>query len=278
MKAYEEFKYWFIYKDRNRFDIVDRSTGTSVGYMDSSVPAGLDKENYSTDREAIMHDWRQFKLRPEYDLYVPYHLTYDHPQSEMIEVYENKLLGCAMVRAQRNGHDPEEVGDKMRKCLNWLRDTDFYKAPASTKYHDSQPCGLLKHSLDVCDRIIELSPLPSFEAVKLDNAILCALVHDWCKIGLYKEFMRNVKENGQWVQVIGYQWTNPKVPLGHGEASQYLASRFFHLSLEETLAIRWHMGPWNVSDDGKSYLQNADENYPLVLMLQFADQLATVKY
>lgn len=44
------------------------------------------------------------------------------------------------------------------------------------------------------------------------------------------------------------------------------------------LAIRWHMGRWNVVDSEVNDLQTANENYPMVHMIQFADQLSIVNY
>ena len=41
---------------------------------------------------------------------------------------------------------PRDGGDKL---LEFIRKSDFYTAPASTKYHLSEEGGLLQHSLNV---------------------------------------------------------------------------------------------------------------------------------
>ena len=41
----------------------------------------------------------------------------------------------------------------MDKLLEYIRKSDFYSAPASTKFHLSCPGGLLQHSLNVLDAL-----------------------------------------------------------------------------------------------------------------------------
>ena len=41
----------------------------------------------------------------------------------------------------------------MDKLLEYIRKSDFYTAPASTKYHLAAPGGLLQHSLNVLDAL-----------------------------------------------------------------------------------------------------------------------------
>ena len=51
----------------------------------------------------------------------------------------------------------EELGKVQRpgmdKLLEYIRKSDFYRAPASTKYHLSCEGGLLQHSLNVLDAL-----------------------------------------------------------------------------------------------------------------------------
>ena len=92
--------------------------------------------------------------------------------------------------------------------------------------------------------------------------------------------MRNVKneQTGKWEQVPSYRRKGTGIPLGHGVASAYVANSFFKLSLEEWLAIRWHMGEYMCTNGESSELQDSIDNYPLVLLIQFADRLACVNY
>lgn len=196
---------------------------------------------------------------------------------ELIESYEKLLIGAYLL------NKPEELikndgSNGYCKMLDWLRNTDFYTAPASTIYHESYPGGLLVHSLRVYNIAMSLMITPAFEYV--GSAALAALVHDWCKIGLYESFYRNVKneETGQWEKKPGYKRNQKGIPLGHGVTSMFLAQKFFRLSAEEALAIRWHQGRWNVCDAEVNEFQLANEKYPMVHLIQFADQLSVTEY
>lgn len=208
----------------------------------------------------------------------------DNVLADMRETYITLLQGCALLRASRKGvHDTGKVLTQLAKVLNWLDSTDFYNAPASTRWHENFRGGLLLHSLIVAARIIELSAMTVYvNKIHLEDAILCALVHDWCKINKYEQYMKNQKneETNQWEKVPAYKYREEiMVPLGHGEASMYIAMKMFNLSQEEAVAIRHHMSVWG---EQTSYelndLQYANENYPLCLLLQFADQLSCVKF
>lgn len=169
---------------------------------------------------------------------------------------------------------------RMKYTAEWLRSTDFFVAPASTQYHDSEVGGLLKHSLRVYNNIIELMKVDKFSNADLASATLVALVHDWCKINMYEVYQKNVKDEttGQWHKEDAFRTNQKGVPLGHGVSSMFLAQKLFSLSTEECLAIRWHMGAWRVCDQEINEMQKANETFPLVHLLQFADQLAIVDY
>jgi hypothetical protein len=75
---------------------------------------------------------------------------------------------------------------------------------------------------------------------------------------------------------LGYGYNDDTFPLGHGEKSVIILQQFVKLQLPEILAIRWHMGPWDLSpNDGKWAFGEATKICPLVTMLQTADLEAT---
>lgn len=282
-KLYKDFKYWFRFIKPDHFEVVDKEIDSAVMHIEDgmAVPIGDEPGGYDVAYHipSVLSEFEDYKSRPEYSVYTIHNLDYSYPQSTLVQEYENKLSGCAMIRALRNGFDPDEALSKLTDCLTWLRNGDFYTAPASTRFHNACPMGLLKHSLDVADKVISLCEVESFTDVRVDEAVLCALVHDWCKIGIYESYLRNVKnDQGKWEQVQAYNRNPSPYPMGHGELSLWIAARFFRLSLPESLAIRWHMGAWSVADDARSDLSHANETYPIVLMVQFADQLAAAKY
>lgn len=163
--------------------------------------------------------------------------------------------------------------DGIEELIRYLQEeTDFFTAPASTKYHGAFAGGLLMHSINVC---AELRLDPNSKVYPTETLIIVALLHDICKANCYRTEKRNVKENGGWVEKQVYVFDD-EFPLGHGEKSLYLASKFIKLSDEEAAAIRWHMGAFdNAFRGGDRGLNAAYEKYPLAVMLHLADMRAT---
>lgn len=184
---------------------------------------------------------------------------------------EQLIRGCCYMM-----YDDELAQKYATRAIKWLAGTDFYDAPASTRYHDSDPSGLLRHTLKVVNRTIDLIAIDPFKSINVAEAIIVAITHDWCKINFYESFMRNVKneDTGVWEQVPSYRHKPSDYPFGHGVTSLYMAEKLFKLSLEQALAIRWHMSIYDVSDYQKSDLFDANEKYPMVMLIQMADQLS----
>lgn len=158
--------------------------------------------------------------------------------------------------------------------LRWLEDTDFFTAPASTKYHMSIPGGLVLHSVHVAEEAATICHRYGMHNLA-DSAIMCGLVHDICKVGVYKPTTRRVRgEDGMWKTVPAYEYDDA-MPLGHGEKSLFLAQRHgLKLSDEEAAAIRWHMGPYRDRDAVRE-MSEAFQRFPLAAILHNADMAAT---
>ena len=94
--------------------------------------------------------------------------------------------------------------DGLDALLDWLETTDFYTAPASSRFHCACPEGLLLHSLNVYDVLMEKHFDPAED--NPESAALCALLHDLCKAQFYKVSSRNVKneQTGAWEKVPYY--------------------------------------------------------------------------
>ena len=167
------------------------------------------------------------------------------------------------------------------KLLNWLTTSDFFTAPASTRFHLARAGGLVEHSLHVYDRLHslfthEFSPTSPLSPAQEETIAICGLLHDICKVNFYKTEMRNRKnESGQWEQYPFYI-VDDTLPYGHGEKSVYIISGFMRLSREEAMAVRWHMG-FSDSDfkAGGYSVGNAFAKYPLALLTHIADMQAT---
>ena len=166
--------------------------------------------------------------------------------------------------------------------LKWLESTDFFTAPASTRFHLSRPGGLVEHSIHVYERLLKLCDTENgekFLSAKLpddETIAICGLLHDICKANFYGVEMRNRKnEQGQWEKYPFYV-VNDQLPYGHGEKSVYIISGFMKLSREEAMAIRWHMGfSDNEFKAGGYSVANAFEKFPLALLTHIADLQAT---
>lgn len=180
--------------------------------------------------------------------------------------------------------DFDKAEDLSDRCLDWLGHTDFFTAPASTKYHDDFEHGLLLHSIRVYNNVIDLLQTDHFSRShnlrEQYDALLAALVHDWCKIGLYEKYLKNVKneDTGKWEQQVAYRYKDTAVPLGHGTTSMFMAGKFFRLSIAQACAIRWHMGAYQVSEPIKNDLFRANETMPMNYLIQFADQMSIVHF
>ena len=176
----------------------------------------------------------------------------------------------------------------MDKLLEYIRSSDFYRAPASTKYHLACPGGLLQHSLNVLDAMRGLLQWNNIEnhweyhaACKIvdtipdDSVIMMALLHDICKTYFYATSTRNQKNErtGQWEKVPFYT-VNDMMPLGHGAKSAMIIKQYTTLTSQEMYAIWHHMG-MNGNYENDNAVGKSIEMYPAVLALQTADMMAS---
>ena len=161
------------------------------------------------------------------------------------------------------------------KLLQWISTTDFFTAPASTRFHCACECGLVMHSVNVYETLRAHHFDPEID--NEESFAICGLLHDLCKAQYYKISTRNVKndETGQW-EKKPYFSVEDSFPYGHGEKSVFLIERRMHLKIEEAMAIRWHMGGFDDSVRAGGFaMSQAYERYPLAVKLHLADLEAT---
>lgn len=183
------------------------------------------------------------------------------------------------------------------KVLNYIRQSDFYTAPASTKYHLSVKGGLLQHSLDVYDALQAEKKNPiwekALEKVSEESLLIVSLLHDFCKTYYYAESTKNQKtydpetiaaadrraikkdNKGEFIrETVPCYTVKNKYPLGHGSRSVIFIMKMMSLTMEEITAIYWHMGAY--CDQGQwNELREAYKQFPLALALHHADMVAT---
>lgn len=187
-----------------------------------------------------------------------------------------RFVESALQSTNRNGID---------KVIDYLRNTDFYYAPSSTKFHSNYQGGLLDHSILVLstaaglrDAMVKIKP-ELVDRLTDESLIISCLLHDLCKVGFYvpKEKWKK-DENDKWVSYRGYD-VEDTFPIGHGEKSVILLQWLgVELTIDEMLAIRYHMGLWTTSvdcgDANRAYFR-AVNMCPLLSIVQNADFMSS---
>ena len=175
----------------------------------------------------------------------------------------NKFIDIYTTYIKREGSDT---------LLDYLKKSDFFIAPASSKYHNNCEGGLVDHSINVYESLKNLND--KLELGFNDESIaIVGLLHDVCKIDFYKIEYRNRKneETGKWEKYPFYS-VDEKFPFGHSEKSCYIIQSMMKLTREECLAIRGHMGAW---DKDPTLTSNIFEISKLALYTHFADLIAS---
>lgn len=170
------------------------------------------------------------------------------------------------------------------KLLAWLESTDFFTATAGAKHHGAHAGGLVVHSLNVWNRLREITLRDTINGKAIldlapetnETVAILALLHDVCKVGVYhiETKRRRNPDTGTWEDYQACTFRDP-FPLGHGEKSLYLITKYMALTEEEALAIRWHMGAFDDAVKGGSRaLDAAMDVSPWVWHLHEADMCA----
>lgn len=212
----------------------------------------------------------------------------------------NKERMLSLVRSiKREGVDVEAIAAKLEKG------SDFFEAPASTRYHCDLPGGLCLHTLNVYDNLIKICGMiypdeiivneeeldengePKKEIKRTcpfseDTLKIVALFHDISKMNFYEIKTRNIKVNGEWVPDNYYQALDAEKRFlygSHEENSVFMTDALFghRLSLEERVAILHHHGGMGQM---KEYGERTEDSrvmtrFPLVLLLHMADMIST---
>ena len=180
-------------------------------------------------------------------------------KERFLEIYNEKIT--------------REGADKLLDFL--LNGSDFFTAPASTRYHGAYEGGLVEHSLNVYDCLVDMMKrLKERYGIEYpeESIAIAGLLHDICKVNFYKTSYRNVKdETGRW-QSVPYYTIEDTLPYGHGEKSAYIVSAYIRLTRDEAFAIRYHMGFSGTEDPGN--VGRALEMFPLAYATCCADMEA----
>lgn len=182
-------------------------------------------------------------------------------KAEFVEIYRDKI--------KREGSE-----DLLRYLMS--ESSDFFIAPASTRYHGAEMGGLCRHSLNVYDALVDIMNRRRMKETygihySDESIAIAALLHDLCKVNFYRVESRNVRRNGVW-EAVPYYTIDDSLPYGHGEKSVYIVSGFMKLTRDEAFAIRYHMGFSGTEDNNT--VGKALEMFPLAFGLCVADMEA----
>lgn len=155
--------------------------------------------------------------------------------------------------------------DNIENVIEWMKQNNFFEAPASVNYHNNFRGGLVKHSLEVYEEAIKLN---AAVGLPLNSIIITALLHDICKADKY----------------ILTEYGNPtknsdNIKKEHGRRSMFILKRGCQLPLnyDEEMAIWWHMGEHEVSKDKFSKEYQDSMNIELCNLIRQADGKAAKK-
>ena len=158
------------------------------------------------------------------------------------------------------------------ELLAFLERSDFYYAPASTKFHGAYKGGLLEHSLNVYDEYKRILAVYPEIHISEESIVIITLFHDLCKANMYGVEKRNRKDSsGKWETYDAFITDEKFHYGGHGSKSVFILQNYIKLTAEEAVAVNCHMSCW----DGNTYVGQAYEQYPSAWLLHVADESAT---
>ena len=183
-----------------------------------------------------------------------------------MDIEAQKIEFITLCREKINREGLEDL-------LNWLQKSDFFIAPASTKYHGAYEGGLCEHSLDVYRMMLKGIEAYGLK-LKDESVAIASLFHDLCKVNFYKKDFKNQKIDGQWQEVPCYTIEEKYCFGGHGSKSVFLVQQFMKLKTDEAAAINCHMGfsqgGDTLRDTGKVFEGNS-----LAWLTHVSDEAAT---
>ena len=166
----------------------------------------------------------------------------------------------------------------IESLIQFLEKSDFFIAPASTRFHGDHEGGLAEHSMKVYE-ILKHKVANNIKGIEVpeESIIIIGLLHDICKTNFYKVDYRNAKNAlGVW-EKVPYYTIDDTIPYGHGEKSVMMITEYIKLTPEEKYAIRWHMG-YTEPKELYNSIGAAYTKYPIALLTHEAGLEATYFY
>ena len=184
----------------------------------------------------------------------------------------------------------EREGFRKDELLRKLENSDFFTAPASTRFHNCIEGGLLDHSLNVYYNLRSLVERKGLsDKISDESMLIVGLLHDMAKINFYKVYYKNEKvyhdagtkrdEGGRydWVAKKAYTVIDDEERFlfgNHEQTSEYMIRTFVPLTYAESVAILHHHGGMG-ADCAKDNISAIYNRYPLAALLHIADMIST---
>ena len=208
-----------------------------------------------------------------------------------VEGYSPEVRNSIKIEIENLLRSIQRPNANIEGLINKLESSDFFTAPASTKYHNAYKGGLAEHSLNVYYNLKELVELKGLkEIITDDNIIICGLLHDMSKMNFYEVYYRNEKiyqetashydNKGrfEWKAVPYFKIKDAKDRFifgNHEETSEFMIKTYIPLMIEESVAILNHHGGMGYDSIPASTISDKYNRYPLSSLLHMADFLAT---
>lgn len=206
----------------------------------------------------------------------------DFTKEQILEMKEDFI--AILRRVKRENANIEGLIEK-------LETSDFFTAPASTKFHNSCYGGLLNHSLNVYNNLRMLVKMKGLEEeISEESIIICGLLHDMAKINFYEPSVRNKKVyspgGSKWDELGNFDWVSEKswvikhenerfIYGSHEENSVYMVQCYIPLMLAESAAILNHHGGIGGSAEKVAIAGSTFTRFNLAILLHEADMIAT---
>lgn len=155
-------KYRFESRPNGDYFVFDKTTGKRIPETAMSL-------DIQAEIEIAAKLWEE---RCEHRVGTPANITdgaTSNDPNHMKDTYEILLVGAIMMLAEQKGMNPDTAIPQIQRTIAWLEGTDFFDTAASARFHDSEPHGLVYHSLKVYNQIILLRELPQFKYCSLQK-------------------------------------------------------------------------------------------------------------
>jgi len=162
--------------------------------------------------------------------------------------------------------------EAFQKFIEFLeKETSWLASPASTKFHLCVEGGLLEHSCNVAETLLQIKATLA-PHISDESCVIVGLLHDLGKAGMpgNPQYIKNEPTERQkqygYPASIPFAFNTKLTYLSVPVRSVYLILQYFQLTEDEMQAIVYHDGQY--VDDNASV---ATKETPLTLLLQYAD-------